>query len=114
DLIVSCEVTVEKAEGEFLLELSKGQDRFRAVWDLKTGICRLVRVEDYTAAGKKAGDDGIELKQQATSLKGPGTYTVRLANVDDRLTVWIDGKLPFDDGVEYTPAHKIPDVIRAV
>ncbi len=107
DLIVTCEVTVQKAEGEFLLELSKGHDRFRAVWDLKTGICRLVRVEDYTPEGKKAGDDGIELKQQPTSLKGPGTYTVRLANVDDRLTVWVNGKLPFDDGVEYMPAHKL-------
>jgi signal peptidase I len=114
DLIVTCEVTVQKAEGEFLLELSKGHDRFRAVWDLKTGICRLVRVEDYTAAGKKAGDEGIELKQQATTLNRPGTYTVRLANVDDRLTVWVDGKLPFDDGVEYTPAHKISNVVRSV
>jgi signal peptidase I len=107
DLIVTCEVKVEKAEGEFLLELSKGVDRFRAIWDLKTGVCRLVRVEDYTPEGKKAGDEGVELKQQATSLKGPGTYTVRLANVDDRLTVWVDGKLPFDDGVEYPSAHKL-------
>jgi signal peptidase I len=107
DLIVTCEVKVEKAEGEFLLELSKGVDRFRAIWDLKTGVCRLVRVEDYTPEGKKAGDAGVELKQQATSLKGPGTYKVRLANVDDRLTVWVDGKLPFDDGVEYSSAHKL-------
>jgi len=39
-----------------------------------------------------------------TSLKRKGTYHVRFANFDERLTVWVDRKLPFGDGVVYDPA----------
>src|SRR5262249_56221990 len=32
-----------------------------------------------------------------------GSYRLRFANVDDRLTVWVDDRLPFGDGVVYDP-----------
>jgi signal peptidase I len=92
DLILECEVKVEKAGGEFYMELSEGHDRFRACWQLDTGVCTLYRVRD----GKPA-----ELSSKTTSLKGPGTYQLRFANVDDRLTVWVNRELPFGDGKDY-------------
>jgi signal peptidase I len=36
-----------------------------------------------------------------TAVRQKGTYHLRFANVDDRLTLWVDGRLPFGDGVVY-------------
>jgi signal peptidase I len=92
DLILECEVTVDQPEGDLVLELSKGVDRFQARWQLGTGDCTLVRL---------TGGREIKLETKPTSLKKKGVFRVRFANVDERLTVWVDGKLPFDDGVAY-------------
>jgi signal peptidase I len=88
DLLLECEVKVEKAEGELILELSKGVDRFRARWQLQTGQCTLLR-------------NGKELATKSTRINKPGTYRVRFANFDRRLTVWVDRGLPFENGVDY-------------
>lgn len=103
DLLLECDVAIEHgetAERELVLELSRGVDRFQARWDLATGDCSIVRL---------TGDQGETLASQSTSLKTPGTYHLRFANVDERLTVWVDGKLPFGDGVAYpTPRRRGP------
>jgi len=95
DLMLECNVDVAKPEGELWLELSKGINRFQARWDLASGICTLI----------KKGPDGKEevLDSKPTRLKAPGNYLVRFANIDARLTVWIDRDLPFDNGREYPP-----------
>src|SRR5262249_50801648 len=41
------------------------------------------------------------LAEAPTSLKKPGAYHLRFANVDRRLTLWVDGSLPFGDGKPY-------------
>jgi signal peptidase I len=81
DLMLECQVTVDKLEGEFTLELSKGVDRFQAVWDLGTGKCTLWRLAMHK--------EPQELQTAQTPLK-KGTYRVRFANVDQRLTVWVE------------------------
>jgi signal peptidase I len=98
DLMLDCQVTVEKAEGELVVELSRGVDRFQANWDLGTGTCTLWRLG---RAGKQ------ELASKPTRLSKPGTYHLRFANVDQRLTLWLDRDLPFGDGVAY-PAPREP------
>jgi signal peptidase I len=98
DLILECEVTVEKAEGEFCMELSKGFDRFRACWKLDTGECTLYRLGE--------GGKVTRMSSEKTAVKGPGTYELRFANVDDRLTVWVGRELPFKDGLTYTTPLK--------
>jgi signal peptidase I len=93
DLILECTLKVEKAAGEFCMELSEGVDRFRACWQLDSGTCTLYR--------RTGNGDWTELSSKSTSLKGPGEYQLRFANVDDRLTVWVNRELPFGDGVAY-------------
>jgi signal peptidase I len=88
DVILECEVRLDKAQGELALELCKGPDRFQARWDLTSGLCSLRR-------------NGKELASHSTAMSKPGTYRLRFANVDRRLTVWVDNGLPFDDGVAY-------------
>lgn len=94
DLMMECEVQVEQAQGELVLELSKGVDRFQARWDLANGMCTLVRLTD----GKET-----RLESKETALRKPGKYRLRFADFDERLTVWVDSALPFGDGVVYEP-----------
>src|SRR5262249_50065685 len=43
DLMLECTVQVENNQGELILELAKGSERFHAKFDLATGDCSLVR-----------------------------------------------------------------------
>jgi signal peptidase I len=101
DLIVECQAKVEKAEGNLILELSRGPDRFQASFDLAEGTCTLFRLPDPNT------DKREKLDSQPTRMKGKGTYNLRFANVDDRLTVWVDNTLVFGDGVEYKAPEKL-------
>jgi signal peptidase I len=93
DLIVECQVKAEKAEGKFVAEVSRGADRFQAEFNAADGTCTLYRLTD--------GKGSEVLGTAATKFKGAGTYDLRFANVDDRLTVWVNEELPFKHGVTY-------------
>jgi signal peptidase I len=90
DLILECTLQVERADGELVLELIKGGERFQVSWGPKDGLCILKRGE-------------TELASKLSKLNKPGTYQVRFANVDNRLTLWLDGDLVFGDGLDYIP-----------
>ena len=110
DLMLECKVTVDRPEGEFWLELSKGIHRYRARWQLDSGACTLFRV-DYRKEnnGNMVETGTAELATQPTRLKGTGAFKVRFANFDSRLTVWVDSDLPFGDGQVYPP----PEILSA-
>ncbi len=94
DLMVECEAAVEKGEGELVLELGRGVDRFQARFDLTSGICTLWRKTSGTP--EKLGEG------KPTGVKAGGTYRLRFANVDQKLTLWVNDSLPFGrDGVTY-------------
>ncbi len=95
DLMVECDVDVKQASGQVILELRRSDDIFQAVWDLSSGVCRLLR-------------NGKEIAKKETDFKD-GNHSIRLANFDHRLTVWVDGDLPFGPGVEYKAGkNKLP------
>ena len=94
DLILECEVQADAGQGQLTLELSRGVDRFRAKFDLSTGACTLTLIRN----GQEK-----PLDSKPTALKGGGKHSVRFADVDQRLTVWVDEALPFGDGVTYDP-----------
>jgi signal peptidase I len=99
DLILECEVRFTRfAEGELVLELGKGVDRFQARFDLGTGTCVLLR-------------NGEKLASAETPLsglkEGHATFSLRFANVDQKLTLWVGDTLPFGrDGVIYSAAKE--------
>ncbi len=105
DLMLEADVTVDKPEGEVVFELSRGSQRFRAVFNLESGECTLKQIKNATDADKAPADAGETLDAKPTELKKPGTHHVRFANVDDRLLLWVDHNLPFGDGARYTPAE---------
>jgi hypothetical protein len=116
DLMLDCNLTVVEPRGQFWLELSRGVDRFQARFDLSTGVCSLFRWSDHKT--KKAMQNGFEkqlpdwqpLGTADTRVKNKGTYHIRFANYDERLTVWVDRDLPFESGKEYpAPSKRGPD-----
>lgn len=95
DLTLEGQFNIKKQEGRLTLELSKGVDRFRAVWNLESGTCTLQRItKDKTEV----------LAENSSNRLSSGSHFIRFANVDCRLIVWIDGKLLFNDGVDYNPS----------
>jgi signal peptidase I len=88
DLTLSFRIQVTSATGKVRIELVEGGVPNRCEIDVATGRATLIH-------GEKT------LGQAETKLKGPGTYDLEFANVDDRLTLWVNGRTPFQDGIEY-------------
>jgi signal peptidase I len=82
DLSVACRMRVEKPGGEALLELVKGGRLFQCRLDLDSGQATL------SIGGLPAFRPTAQ-----TSVRGPGTYELRLANVDHQLTLWVNGSV---------------------
>jgi signal peptidase I len=109
--MLECEVVVEQAKGELVSQLSKGIDRFEARFNLSDGTCTLQRLTYEVKPGKNDKEQ-LELKEEKnlgsapSPLDKPGTYRLRFSNFDERLVVWVDGKLIFGDGVNYPPPSR--------
>jgi len=76
DLMLECTATIAPVQdqataGEFVLELSKGIDRFQARWNLSSGECALFRLTE----GKEQ-----PLGSAATALRSGSTHRVRFAS----------------------------------
>ena len=89
DLTVSCRLTVGRSAGRFRIELIKAGASHRCEIDLATGPATLFRNQNQLGSPAH------------TSAADPGRHDLILANVDDRLTLWIDGTLPFGEGLPY-------------
>ena len=90
DLTVEVLLQVDKPSGEFRIELVEAGVPNQFVVDLATGMGRLVR-------------GGRQLAEAKTPIREGGRFKLRFANVDDRLTLWINHLKPFGDGIEYEP-----------
>ena len=98
DLIVECTAEFSNESDTVTLELTKAGDRFQAKFD--KGICTLYRVRSI------APDSPVRLSQRETKM-GAGRYKLRFANVDSRLTVWVDGKaLDFGSEADYETPNR--------
>jgi signal peptidase I len=92
DLILECEADLRDPAAEVVLELSKGQNRFRAAFG------------DGRVTLSSVGPGGREFGSRPCKVRGPGKYRLRFANVDCRLWVWVDGKLiDFGTEADYPP-----------
>ena len=91
DLTVSFRVKAAQGKGGKLrIDLVEGGVAHRCAIDLETGDAILSR------DGKAIGD------LAATAVRADGrSRAIAFANVDNRLTLWVDGATPFGDGVTY-------------
>ena len=97
DLTVSAHVELEKTQpqGQLRLELVEAGVSHRCEVDLTTGTATLYRGEE-------------KLKDAPSALQGSGGHDIKFANVDDRLTLWVDGATPFGAGVTYDQMPTTP------
>jgi signal peptidase I len=98
DLTVNCNVNVLELETnpELVLELIEGFRTYRCRFNLESGECTIGHLRDEQPRG---GNEEHVLGTATTKLKGTGKHRLTFANVDDRLSVWVDGKL-IDFGVK--------------
>jgi signal peptidase I len=96
DLTLSVRLTLRKPAGKCRLELIKAGVSHRCEIDLKGGEARLFR-----------GDDALGAPVP-TDITEAGTYELAFANVDGRLTLWVDGRLPFGAGRKYDSRLETP------
>jgi signal peptidase I len=97
DLGVECDVDVEAARGQLVLDLVEAGYHFQCAIDLKDGGAEFAIVDGRT--GERIP---FEAKTK-TTVTGPGSYELRFANVDDRLLLWVDGELVEGGPVAYDP-----------
>jgi signal peptidase I len=87
DLTLFATVSLARPAGQLRFDLIKAGHLCRCEVNLATGSAMLFR-------------DATQLAAPAlTALNQPGPHSVILANVDDRVTLWVDGDLPFGEGV---------------
>jgi signal peptidase I len=99
DLILECTIEIPSPDAEATLEVAKGHDRFQAVFT--KGECKLFRL----TTSDEGNETRKEMGSHATKITKGGKYAIRLANVDARLTVWVDDKpIGFGrDQTDYAP-----------
>jgi len=91
DLALECELEAQSSAGEALLELVEGGLKFQCAIELSSGRATL----------SIDGDDDF-VRTAETAVRGPGTYHLAFANVDDQLLLWVDNELvEFEGGTEY-------------
>jgi signal peptidase I len=95
DLSLSLRLQVHKLEGQLRLELYKGGKSNRCEIDLATAKASLYHDRQALA------------RDVRTPITRAGTYELLLANVDDRLTLWVDGELPFGEGRGYESTPRV-------
>ena len=97
DLMIEANVQVQSEQGELLLDLVEAGQHFTCTIDLATGKATLA-ARQYETQERIPGFG----PQAETSVRGPGSYELRLANVDDQLTLWVDGSVvEFDASTSY-------------
>ena len=86
DLAVQFELESKSASGKVVAELIKGGRHFQCRFDLSSGKAELA----IGGGGPEA--DGYH-RTATTAIVGTGRHTIIFANVDDELTLWVDGKV---------------------
>ncbi len=102
DLTLQADLDVQQAgpRASVRFELVKAAVAYRCTIDLATGTAVLTHGE-------------IELGRTQTAVKGTGRHHITFANVDDRVSLMVDGRAAGGDGFEYQPLQSVPIPTRA-
>ena len=86
DLAVQFELESKSASGKLVAELIKGGRHFQCRFDLASG-----KVELAIGGGGPVADNYH--RTATTAIVGAGRHSILFANVDDELTLWVDGRV---------------------
>jgi len=106
DLSVSCDVEVTSEQGHITLDLIEAGRLHRCTIDVADGSATL-SITNLNPANPPVqfnteGDASPVNPQQVTPVKGQGSFVLQFANVDDQLTLWVDGRpIEFSTSTKY-------------
>jgi signal peptidase I len=86
DLALQFELESKSASGKVIADLVKGGHHFRCAFDLANGDA------DLTISGDESEAKAYH-RNGKTPVVGVGRHAITFANVDDELTLWVDGKV---------------------
>ncbi|MBX3421403.1 MAG: signal peptidase I [Pirellulaceae bacterium] len=95
DLIGEFDVEVESSSGQLCLQVVEFGLEFQVAIDITTGDVQLTawdasQLERSNLDGFFSGESELVA---ACKIRGPGRYQVALANVDDQILLWVNGRL---------------------
>lgn len=94
DLIVEADVETEGDHGELVLELVEAATQYRCRIDLADGRAQLEIVDaDTPITFAEAGGTAVDPPTAATAVRSNSRHSVRFANCDDQLYLWVDGSV---------------------
>ena len=129
DLSIGFDVDISSVEenGKLIVELVEGVRWYRCTFDLESGKVRIGFIDRLLSRDAEVGDESADDEQligEADSpITGTGKYSIYFANVDDRLSLWVNESLiQFEQNGEYhapalrddTEEDRIPVGIGAV
>jgi signal peptidase I len=99
DLVSEFEVEVKSDGGKLLLDLVEYGIHFECSIDVSTGIATIASTGDEL---QQSPFPSAAAPRGQTTIRGSGSYRVELANVDDQIVLWVDGKpIEFDKPTTY-------------
>lgn len=90
DLMIECKLTVDELAGRIGLVLVEGRREYLCLFDLAGRQVTLLQ-------------NGVEIARGESPIRSTGAWDVRFCNFDDRLTLWVEDRLVFGDGVAVDP-----------
>jgi signal peptidase I len=95
DLAVECRAEVTGNSGELLLDLVRAGIHHQCRINLADGVAKLTRTGPDGKPLEFLGDDGQTAASVTaqTSVKGPGSYRLRLSNCDHEVLLWVNGSI---------------------
>ncbi|MGE3777197.1 MAG: signal peptidase I [Pirellulaceae bacterium] len=97
DLALETQAEVMSEGGELLLDLVEGGAHFTCRINLASGEAQLA-IGNKDISFRNAAGEVVATPRCQTPVRGPGTYRLRFANVDDQLFLWVNDEVMAFDG----------------
>ncbi|MCE9526838.1 MAG: signal peptidase I [Planctomycetales bacterium] len=105
DLVVDCLAKIESSEGELTLDIVQAGVHHKCRINLADGVATLTMTNPKGDSIPFDSADNNAVKRSPTAqtaVKGPGSYRLRLSNVDRLVQLWVNGSVvEFDSPTTY-------------
>lgn len=101
DLAVEGWVDINSNNGTLMLDVVEGGAHFTCKIDVATGLATLTCSDPTVTFEDESTGTPVAAPQGKTGIRGPGSYRVMLANVDDKIFLWVDNGVVEFDGSAY-------------
>jgi signal peptidase I len=106
DLVCDFEVQITSKTGKLSLMLVEQGVQFVCDFDVATGDASLKALNGASDGNPIPVFEGSAELKGSSNLRGAGSYRLEMANFDDQLTVWVNGKVvQFDKSTAYDLAN---------